>query len=365
MRRSCLSLLLAATLASPAMAQDQWQASLGIRGGFARVKPAGTGANDAADLFGLPSFSAGAAIPGNGAIFAIVPASPKMAIEPSLAFSQFTDATGGGSLNLVTLGLRADYALSPKFYAAAGATYTYTYSGTGASQLGIQVAAGYRLKVSSALNGRIEANWTTYGKTDLLPPVNIYGLELGLLAPVSGAPARSRGGAARLWSPSFGIQAGYSQIHIITVGDAALFTTPGFSGLLGVAGLAAPANVYFVLPIGQRWALEPSFDFLRAQANGNTQAGGHFAARLNYALDEHWYGAGGVNLIYIKVTGTDAVKSTGVSGAFGYRFPFMGAFTGRVEASYIAMGHNDDFAALAQGATNTFSTMFGLSVPLK
>src|SRR5690242_1212586 len=48
---------LAALGMSTAAAQSSWTAELGIQGGFAKVKPAGTGANDAINLFDIPGGS--------------------------------------------------------------------------------------------------------------------------------------------------------------------------------------------------------------------------------------------------------------------------------------------------------------------
>ncbi len=368
MRKLVIAVGLTAVVASAADAQRQWTSEIGIQGGFARIKPAGTGLSDQADLIALPAFSAGGLIPGGTALFAVVPVSNKAAVEPSVGLSQFTDATGGGGLNLVTLGLRVDYALSPKLYGAFGPTYTFSHSVIGASQVGLQAAAGYRLKLSSALNGRVEAKWTTWGKTDDLPARNVYAVEFGVTAPLSGVARRpaARGATSRTWRPELGLRGGYSQVHLVSEGDAALLTLPGFTGLLSVAGLGAPQGLFAVFPLGQRWALEPSIDVLRAQSNGFTQTGAHISARLNYAVNNHWYAAGGGNLIYVRQTGADAATATGANVAWGYRFPLMGPLGGRVELSYIAIGASSDVATITgNGASNAFSVTFGLTMPLK
>ena len=42
-------------LASPVAAQSLWHPAIGIQGGYARIKPAGTGRSDAIDLIEFPT----------------------------------------------------------------------------------------------------------------------------------------------------------------------------------------------------------------------------------------------------------------------------------------------------------------------
>src|SRR5215471_9978970 len=42
-------------LASPVVAQSFWHPAIGIQGGYARIKPAGTGRSDAIDLIEFPT----------------------------------------------------------------------------------------------------------------------------------------------------------------------------------------------------------------------------------------------------------------------------------------------------------------------
>ncbi|MGH7569869.1 MAG: hypothetical protein ACREL9_13040 [Gemmatimonadales bacterium] len=358
-------------MAAAAPAQNLWTRQIGIQGGFARTKEAGTGQSDHTDVFGIPTLSAGALLPTGAALFAIIPVSPKIAVEPSFAHAQLTDATGiGAALEAVSVGLRLDYALSSRFYAALGPSYTLTSSlGSGTlKQFGLQAAAGYRLTLSSALSGRLEAKWTTWGKTDDLPPTNVYAVEFGLSTPLGGAARRApaRAPAGRAWRPELGLRGGYSRVHLVSEGDAALLALPGFTNLLAAAGLAAPTSVFATFPVGQRWAVEPGLELLRAQSGGITQTGAHVSARLNYSVNDHWYAAAGGNLLYRRNTGADAATTTGANLAWGYRFPMMGALGGRVELSYIAIGANADYTALTgNGASNTFSVTFGLTMPLK
>ena len=177
MRKLIAVLALAALGASAASAQQSsWNTEIGIQGGYARVKPAGTGANDHADVFDLPGANGLLGVTSYSSFFAVLKWKEKIALEPSLGFGSIA-----GQISSVGLGLRADYALSPKFYAAGGGVLGYiATSGTTDYQLGVQAAVGYRLKVTGRLNGRLEANWISTKATDVVGAVNVYSLLFGV-----------------------------------------------------------------------------------------------------------------------------------------------------------------------------------------
>lgn len=168
-------------VATAAPGQASWDAELGIQGGIARIKPAGTGGNDQTDVWDLPGLASG-----YGALFAVVPVTRRLAVEPALVLIQtsvgeptalFASATS------VTLGLRGNVGLASRFYAATGGVLNYSESsGTHDFQLGIQAALGYRITLGRRLRGRLEAHAITFRKTDNLEPLNVYALLFGLSA---------------------------------------------------------------------------------------------------------------------------------------------------------------------------------------
>jgi len=108
-RRFTVILGLTALMATSAQAQrGSWQGEIGIQGGFSRVKPSGTGAHDQIDLFDVPGFSLAPLVPSYGALFAIIPWKDKIAIEPTLSFSQLSSV----SHNAVAWTARGDLALA-------------------------------------------------------------------------------------------------------------------------------------------------------------------------------------------------------------------------------------------------------------
>src|SRR2546427_5398837 len=281
-------------LAAPALrAQQLWRSEIGIQGGCARVKPAGTGLNDRIDLFDLPGLDIAPARPSYTAVFAVIPWSPKLAIEPSFSVSQTQQTL---NTTLADVGLRLDYALSPKFYGAAGLTLGHQ-SGTALeeTQLGALIAGGYRMHLTGSLRGRVEARINLMSKTDRYGPRDVYALLFGLSATSGGGTSRraAAGPARSLWRQVIGVSAGYSQIHGIRNNAAANnFTMLSFLGQ-GSRSLMPP-TLFAIFPIGKRLAVEPGFDLHRLQQAGPgslTSTTSNIAARLDYAIHGGWYAA--------------------------------------------------------------------------
>ena len=376
MRRFTVILGLALLAVTSAQAQrGSWQSEIGIQGGFSRFKPAGTGVKDQIDLFDVPGFSIGPLVHSYGAIFAIIPWRDKIAIEPTLSTSELSSTTL--NLSLVTLGVRADYALTPKIYAAAGGTLGYLeFSGQHESQLGVQVALGYRLRLSGGLNGRLEANWQSTKGSNLLGPANVYSVLFGVSARASGGAAARPARSTSAWDRVIGVQGGYSHIHGIGTGagDVTILSFPGWgtglttSPLAGGQVIAVAPTLFAIFPAGRKLAIEPGVDFHRTQTGGVTAFSASIQARLDYAVSGGWYAAAGGNLTYTKATPgffPDPTKSSvsvpGMNVAWGYRFHMTGAFGGRVEANYLMFKQNNDLSL----ATNTFGLMFGATMPLR
>jgi hypothetical protein len=354
---------LAALNVSTAVAQSSWTKELGIQGGYAKVKPAGTKANDAITLFDVPGGSFLFSTLGGGALYAIIPWHNKMAAEVQLGASQVT--VGTASLTLARVGLRADYALSPQFYAAAGGTVHYVQgAGREHMQLGAQVALGYRRRLTNTLNGRVEANVTALNKK-VLGPFDIYSVQLGVsssLGAKAAAPA-SRRAANRAWEPAIGISGGYASAHL--VGSNTSVTGIFFPGAGGdlqlIAPIATAPTMFVIIPVGQKLALEPGLDFHSAAQTGTSRKAINVAARFDYAVGSNWYAAAGGHLLNVSVTGTSG-STSGIDLGWGYRFHLAGAFGGRFEANYSLTGKS---TKLAIPPVNTLSLNLGATMPLQ
>jgi len=363
-------IVLAAGLATSAQAQQAWQKEIGIQGGFARVQAAGTGA-DPTDLFFLPGGTVLVPVLSYAPLYAIFPWKEKIAIEPSLGHS--TIQVGGQAIMTLRVGLRGDYALSPKFYVAAGGVFSLaeqssdTTSAT-ETQVGLQLAAGYRIRFTSRINGRIEAQWVTTKGSDLNPAFNAYQVLFGMSSRIGGSSAptarRSAGAANQAWSSVIGVNAGVSRTHAVGGGNIITISAPAIGGQLAALGVPAPtmSGLFAILPIGTKTALEPGIDFARVKlGTSDPSTSAMLGLRLNYAVSGNWYAAGGVNLNYIKPGAGNSISLFGGNVAWGYRFRLGGDLGGRIELNYLTFPHNDDL----QLATNTVGILFGATVPLK
>ncbi|MFN2572434.1 MAG: hypothetical protein ABR537_12635 [Gemmatimonadales bacterium] len=364
MRRTFASLALLAIVATSAQAQRAWQTEIGLQGGFTREVAAGSGA-DPTDAISLPGFNLGPALPFASGVYAIIPWKNKIAVDFDLGVSQLT---GGLTATLFQLGARGDYAVTDHVYGAAGGALGYiSNSGISETQLGLQGALGYRLGLSNSLKGRVEFRATFWGNTENVGPIDTYSLLFGVATSTHRSAAASRRPRVPgAWVPTLGFSAGYSNIHAVGAGaDLTVLAFPSFGGgLANVFGpvLVQPPTVFAILPIGNKIAIEPGVDINRSQAGGTTTFLGNFSARLDYAVAGRWYAAAGGNLNYIKTTGTDAATRTGANIAWGYRFPFPGALTGRVELNYTLFAKNTD---VGLPPVNVLGLMLGLGMPLR
>ena len=369
MQRAFVVLALLGGLITTSASAQNWRTEVGIQGGYTRIKPAGTGVADHVDVFGFPGDLFGVT-PSSASLYAIFPWKSKLAIEPTLSFFQGNTVFLLGDATFVTLGLRGDYAVTRKFYVAAGGVvHWYESGGTGETQLGLQGAVGYRFPFIAGLRGRIEGNATFFGNSENLSAANAYGLSFGVSKQI-GAAARARAATAqprratnRAWEPTFGLQGGYSRAHGVGGGDLTSLSFPGIGGTFGTLGsVAASPTLFAILPIGRKIAIEPGLDFHRIQSQGATIFSGNLSARLAYAVSGGWYGALGGNLHHLKVTGVSAETITGLNLGWGYRFPLLSGLGGRVELNYNLSRKNDN---LGLPPINTFSINFGVTTPLR
>jgi hypothetical protein len=349
--------------------QRAWQPEIGFQAGYSHVKPAGTGADDKNTFIMLPGVSTIVPVLTYGSIYAIIPWSNKVAVEPTFGFSQFSVGTSATSARV---GVRINYAITPKFYGAAGGVLNYLSQGTSATQLGAQLGLGYRVKLTQSLNGRIEAQWVTTKNADnVTGPFNAYSLLLGVSTPLSSrsaAPARAaRGGAGAastsVWSRAIGINAGYSQVHLIGTADAVFLSAPGIGGSLGALNTYAPGPpvLFAIFPVGRKIAIEPGLDIASIDDGSGSALGAAVSARLDYAFTHGWYGALGGQVALINPSGGNSANVFGGSVAWGNRFRLTSNLGGRVELNYLMFPANTDVGS----AANTFSVMFGLLMPLK
>jgi hypothetical protein len=359
---------LAACGMSTAAAQSSWTRELGIEGGYAKLKPAGTGASDAINLFDIPggSFALYSSL-GGGSVFAILPWHNKLAIETQLSGTQLN--LGGTTVTTARLGLRGDYALSPQFYAAVGGVLHYI-SGLGTNetmQLGVTAGVGYRRRLTNTINGRLEGNFTATNKK-LLGAFDVYAIRLGISSSLGGGKmaAASRRANNRAWDPAIGFSAGYQNMHLVGTGtDVGGLSFPGLGGSLGDLGLpfAPTPTMFVIIPMGQKLALEPGVDFHSYSPPGGPSIKViNLAGRLDYAVGSNWYGAAGGHLVDFSPSGGGGGTTDGVDVAWGYRFHLGGAFGGRLEANYSLTAKS---SKLGTPAVNTLSVMFGAMMPLK
>lgn len=350
MRRLMVGLFAAAFAAAPLAAQS-WHPEIGVQGGFARLKPAGTAARDQIDEFDIPATGLSLGALGYNALFAVIPLHQRFALEPSFAATQ--SAVAFNSELTARIGVRADYAITPHFYAALGAEVIYRSTSTlgGSDHVGplaVQAAAGYRFGLTSRLNGRVEAHWAANKASNSsgpsVPALDVYGLLIGVSAPLDGATAprgARRPRTDRAWEPALGIVAGYTSGHIVGGPTLTALSFPGFSGgavLTGLGGvLPLPATVFAIIPVGGKLAVEPGLNFERTQQFGaffQTLTATTLSVRADYAVGRAWYAGLGPVADYIKATNFKGAAQMGVTGAWGYRFHVTGDVGGRLEASY-------------------------------
>lgn len=365
MRTLFAVLALAAGVTTTAQAQASWQTEIGIQGGAVRFKPAGTSADDKIDFLQLPGGTFFNSITGSPPIFVIIPWKDKIAIEPQFGLLNISTTSLGDATVLSTV-LRLDYAVSPKFYLAGGATHRWlSANGSHDGQVGVVVAAGYRLRVTGRIQGRIEANATFRKKDDSSPPANSYSLLAGLSSRLTGSRPAARGApSTRRWQPAIGLQGGYLNQH--TVGGAQDVSgfhapSPGNDLAQGGTAIGGPPAIFATLPIGDKMAFEPALDIHALKGAGSSGTVMTASGRINHAFKGGWYGAAGATLTSVNVNGSSGTV-TGALAAWGYRFHLSGDLGGRVELLFDVRGKNSD---IGQPPVNTFGVMFGATMPLR
>ena len=182
MRKTLLCLVAAVGLSAAGAQAQAWHTELGIQGGFVRLKPAGTNANDQTDVFFVPGFSLAQAFPSPNALFLVAPIGDKVALEPSLTGGVLNQ---GATATLFQGGLRLDYAIAKGIYAAGGGLLGHLSGSTGTQsgfEFGLQLAGGYRFHFTGPLQARVEANAQFWKGAHGVASIDTYGLLFGLSA---------------------------------------------------------------------------------------------------------------------------------------------------------------------------------------
>lgn len=357
-RAACLLLI-----AAPLSAQSFWRPQVGLQGGYEHrtaTRSVGT-----VDFYDVPGPNSGSGELQPTALFAVVPIRERLALEVEFAAFQEVPVVATGSD--VTVGLRADYALTHHVYLAAGGMLDHVnqlgngFGDSSATALGAQLAAGYRVALGDRFTGRLEAGLLAVHKTAQTRPSSRYFLLFGLAA---GAP-EGRRTAPRAddggWRLAIGTAAGYMRAKWQTQAAVSLLVVPA-SGTSGTSGLIwpTPPTLFAILPVSHRVAIEPGLDVHQVTTGRGACFTGQIRGRVDVAFG-HWYAAPGVSLYGIRCllnsAGFDGVVGGTVAG--GYRFALPAGFGGRVEVEYAATRPRTQ-----RMAVNSTSVMFGILAPL-
>lgn len=165
-----------------------WRPQVGLSAGYANMHAVGD-PNDLT-LLAFPNFGGGVvgfgiAPVGPPTLFAILPVGDKIAIEPGIDLNRFQE--NGATSFLGNLSARVNYALNGGWYAGLGGSLNYIKTtGTDGAIAGLNTAVGYRFAISGPVGGRVELNYTMYGKNNDLGtvPVNVMGLMFGAMVPL-------------------------------------------------------------------------------------------------------------------------------------------------------------------------------------
>jgi hypothetical protein len=373
MRKLGLSLALLAGAAAPVAAQQMWQPEIGIRAGWTRFDDPNS--SGTIDIIDLPSVGGLSATINPSALYGIVPLSGRFALQPNFSFYNTVIPQAVPQVATVfSTGVRLNVAITKDFYAAAGPNvYILKADGNEDTQGAIEAAVGYRRPFGSRLRGTAEAFYEKREKSEALPKLNLYGLRIGMgYAFGEGTISRRAGRATmettdRMWTPAIGLQGGWSMVSYPGGnGDFSTFSLP-FTGqtLIGtLAQVPTPSALSILLPVGDRFAIEPNVDFHRLKASSlpDPISSYEIGARVNYAFTHVAYAALGAEFSGISA-GSGSVtdgSSVAVLAALGLRFPLVHGLKGRTEINYRTFDGTD----VHPGGQMT-SFVFGILVPVK
>lgn len=367
MRKLGLSLALLAGAAAPLAAQQMWQPEIGIRAGFTRLDDPNS--SSYVDLIDLPSVGGISVAVNPSALYGIIPVSARMAIQPNFSF--YNTIAGGQVATTFSTGARLNFAINRDFYVAAGPNvYILKADGNEDTQGAVEAAFGYRRAFGGRLRGSAEAFYEKREKSESLQELNAYGLRIGAGFAFGDRSGSRRAGrpmmesADRMWTPAIGIQGGWSLVSYPGgIADLTSFGLP-FTGQQIIGGFAqvpTPSALSVLLPVGKKFAIEPSLDYHRLKSNTSDAISSYeIGARVNYAFNHVAYAGLGAEFNGISGTGVNDGSSVAVLGAVGLRFPLVHGLMGRTELDYRTFDADD-----AHPAGQMTSFVFGILVPVK
>ena len=169
---------------------------------------------------------------------------------------------------------------------------------------------------------------------------------------------------APYWEAALGVSGGFVDTYAPGLGGTVTsFTMPliGSNGALALQGLATPPALFGVIPVSERWAIEPAFDYHSLHIeNGIRLSTVLLSARADYALGRVWYAAAGGQLSYLDANGASGETRTGALVGVGARFHLVGGIGGRFEMNYGFFGKSTSLPS-----QQSVSWMFGATMPLK
>jgi hypothetical protein len=361
MRKLALIALFTMAAAAPVAAQQMWEPEVGIRAGYSRFSD--DEGDTYIDFIDLPFTGGGAVVPAQGGLYGIIPLSGRFALRPTASFQN--SSLGGTVTTMLATGIRFDVALSESFYLGAGPNaYLLKQNGFEDIQGAIEIAAGYRRDLAERFTMSAELFYEKREKTDFADfDHHTQGLRLGFGYGLGGTAPR-RGGSTALWTPSIAVQGGWSLVSIPGNVDLTTFGFP-FSGqaLAGFGGsLPGPSALSAIIPMGESWAIEPSFDFHQVKPEGaDALTSWQIGARANYAFNRATYVGGGLEATSLSIDGADTKVRIGPVLAAGVRFPLVGGISGRTELNFriTSEGGDDDIPS-----GQVTSLVFGVLLPI-
>lgn len=361
MRKLALLALFTMAAAAPVAAQQMWEPEVGIRAGYTRFS--NDDADSYVDFIDLPFTGGGAFVPAQGGLYGIVPLSGRFALRPTAAFQN--GSFGGTVFTSFTTGIRFDVALSESFYLGAGPNaYLIKIDGAEDIQGAIEIAAGYRRDLAERFTMSAELFYEKREKSLVADfDHHTQGLRLGFGYGLGGTASR-RGASSALWTPAIAVQGGWSLVSLPDVIDLTTFGFPfGGQSISGIgASLPGPSAVSAIIPMGERWAIEPSLDYHRIKPEGSDAlTAWQIGARANYAFNRATYVGAGFEGTSFDVDGADTKMRISPVIAAGVRFPLVGGLMGRTELNFRITGEGGDDDIPSGQVT---SMVFGVLLPI-
>lgn len=162
--------------------------------------------------------------------------------------------------------------------------------------------------------------------------------------------------APMAWRQEIGIRSTFGQLDVNDT-KVTLIDLPAGSG---IEGYGSNAGLYFIAPVGSRFAIEPSLALSDVSLAGGTVTMVNVGGRVLYSAWRGVYLAAGPNLRVLKSDGSQE-GAWGGQVAAGYRFHVGGAVAGRAEVFYESVGKGDD---LLTESSNTIGLAIGLGLGL-